>query len=277
MTLATILEIHRNYGLCDYIMDVWEEGKYCKPLEITRKFSNDQAIMEAGRVKSTAMKPFQRMLHFFVIKNLLPRFGKRGTTSFIDLTYMQYMTAKLPINLPRLMIRHTTYVISVPHHELPYGDLLTRVFKAFEVPLNDKEGEDPIKTDLFEETFLIMAQLKRKNGMWWLGIGANRRRDDIEVEAENAEIPTENEEVNEGGNQEENVGWETENEEEVVPKDMIVETDVQVQGEKYKDEAKTTGSGSAEQFFDAMDEVQATGEDVLAPVVPAASAQTSVQ
>ncbi|GAB2283759.1 hypothetical protein Dimus_018251 [Dionaea muscipula] len=92
----------------------------------------------------------------------------------MDLTYMEYLTVKLPINLPRLMIRHMSYVISVPQHELPYGELLTRVFEAFE--------------------------------------GENRRRDD-DVEAENEPAQAENNEINQEAIQE-NFEWEVVNEEE---------------------------------------------------------------
>ncbi|GAB2301493.1 hypothetical protein Dimus_035512 [Dionaea muscipula] len=35
--LAKILGIHRNNGICEYVKDVWEESKYIKPLEITRR------------------------------------------------------------------------------------------------------------------------------------------------------------------------------------------------------------------------------------------------
>ncbi|GAB2281456.1 hypothetical protein Dimus_016044 [Dionaea muscipula] len=35
--LATILGIHRNNGMREYVKDVWEESKYIKPLEITEK------------------------------------------------------------------------------------------------------------------------------------------------------------------------------------------------------------------------------------------------
>ncbi|GAB2296488.1 hypothetical protein Dimus_030602 [Dionaea muscipula] len=76
------------------------------------------------------------------------------------------------------------YVISVPHHELPYGELLTRVFNAFEVPLDDKEGT-----------------------------GANRRRVDVE-EVENGEVNEVDNEVGENvENQEENFKWEPVNDE----------------------------------------------------------------
>ncbi|GAB2301572.1 hypothetical protein Dimus_035587, partial [Dionaea muscipula] len=49
---ATILGVLGKNGICEYIKEVWEESKYTKPLEITRRFANDDTIMEARRVKS---------------------------------------------------------------------------------------------------------------------------------------------------------------------------------------------------------------------------------
>ncbi|GAB2285965.1 hypothetical protein Dimus_020391, partial [Dionaea muscipula] len=59
MTLASILEIPGNTGICDYVKEIFEETKYCHPLEITRKFANDDTIIKARQVKSIEMKPFQ--------------------------------------------------------------------------------------------------------------------------------------------------------------------------------------------------------------------------
>ncbi|GAB2288698.1 hypothetical protein Dimus_023013, partial [Dionaea muscipula] len=98
--LASILGIPGNNGICEYIKEVWEESKYTKHLEITRRFANDDIIMEARRVKSVEMKPFQRFIHFLVMKNVIPRFGKRDTTSFMDLSYMDHLTARRLVNLP---------------------------------------------------------------------------------------------------------------------------------------------------------------------------------
>ncbi|GAB2266025.1 hypothetical protein Dimus_001054 [Dionaea muscipula] len=81
-------------GIREYIEEVWAESKYTKPLEITRRFANDEALTSAGRVK---------------------------------------------------------YVI--------------------------KKGEEPKKYDFFEDTFLTMCELTRENGIWWIGSGENRRRD----------------------------------------------------------------------------------------------------
>ncbi|GAB2290184.1 hypothetical protein Dimus_024466 [Dionaea muscipula] len=48
--LASILGVPGNNGICEYIKDVWEESKYTKPLEITKRFANDETLTEARRV-----------------------------------------------------------------------------------------------------------------------------------------------------------------------------------------------------------------------------------
>ncbi|GAB2283806.1 hypothetical protein Dimus_018293 [Dionaea muscipula] len=170
---------------------MWEESKYTKPLETTRRFANDETLMAARRVKFGEMKSFQRFIHFLVMKNVVPRFGKRDTSSFMDLTYMDHLMARRLVNLPRVMMRHMSYVISMKDHELPYEDWLTMVFEEFGVPLVDKKGEEPKRYDYFEETFLTMCKLTREDGVWWVGTGKNRRRDDDdeapEAEAEEEE------------------------------------------------------------------------------------------
>ncbi|GAB2273482.1 hypothetical protein Dimus_008274 [Dionaea muscipula] len=162
------------------------------------------------------------------MKNLVPRFGKRDVTRFMDLTYMEYLLSRRKINLPRVIIRYMEYVINVPNHELPYGELLTRIFYVFHVSLNYKKEEDPKRFDFFEETVLTMCQLKRENGIWWLRTGEHRRRDD-EIDA-----PAANEEVNEEGQNQGEFDWE------------VLVDEAALQGE----------SGSGEKFYDAEEEVQ---------------------
>ncbi|GAB2278422.1 hypothetical protein Dimus_013106, partial [Dionaea muscipula] len=49
--LATILGVPGRTGICEYIKEVWEESKYTKPLDITRRIANDETITAARRVK----------------------------------------------------------------------------------------------------------------------------------------------------------------------------------------------------------------------------------
>ncbi|GAB2294755.1 hypothetical protein Dimus_028949 [Dionaea muscipula] len=246
LQLASILGIPGNNGICEYIKEVWEESRYTKPLEITRRFANDYSIMEARRVKSVKMKPFQRFIHFLVKKNVVPHFGKRDTTSYMDLIYMDHLIARRLVNLPRVMMRHMSYVILVKDHELPYGVWLTMVFEEFRVPLVDKKGEELKRYDYFEETFLTMCKLARENGVWWIGTGENRRRDD-DNEAPAKEVHEEEE----GQNVE--FDWE------------VVIDEVADQGE----------SGSGEKFYDAEDEIQEPA--AVVEEVPTVVAQASAQ
>ncbi|GAB2298083.1 hypothetical protein Dimus_032158 [Dionaea muscipula] len=244
--LAAILDVPGRTVICEYIKEVWEESRYTKPLDITRRIANDETITVARRVKSSEMKPFQRFIHFLVMKNVIPRFGKRDTSSFMDLTYMDHLMARRLVNLPRVMMRHMSYVISMKDHELPYGDWLTLVFEAFGVPLVIKKGEEPKKYDFFEDTFLTMCKLTRENGIWWIGSGENRRRDD------DVNAPEEDAEEEEERNKD-NFDWEA------------VIDEANVEGE----------SGSGEKFYDAEEEAQ--GSPDLHDEIPAEAPPSSAQ
>ncbi|GAB2302115.1 hypothetical protein Dimus_036136 [Dionaea muscipula] len=178
--LATILGIPGNNGICEYVKDVWEESKYIKPLEITRRFANNETLTTKKKVKD---------------------------------------------------------------HELPYGDWMTMVFEAFGVPLVNKKGEEPKRYDYFEETFLTMCKARREDGIWWIGSGENRRRDE-EVEAPEEEAEDVDEENQTG------FDWEA-----------IID-EAAIEGE----------SGSDDQFYDAqVGEEEPVTETPTAPAVPASS------
>ncbi|GAB2266637.1 hypothetical protein Dimus_001632 [Dionaea muscipula] len=58
LKLASILGIPGNNGICEYIKDVWEESKYTKPLEIIRRFANDETLTAARRGESGSGEKF---------------------------------------------------------------------------------------------------------------------------------------------------------------------------------------------------------------------------
>ncbi|GAB2288503.1 hypothetical protein Dimus_022832 [Dionaea muscipula] len=94
-----------------------------------------------------------------------------------------------------------------------------------------------------------MCQLKRESGVWWLGIGANRRRDEDEsAPAKNIR----NEEVKQKNNPEENFEWE------------VVHEEVELQ----EKEVAFGESRSGEKFYDALDEERPAHMDITAPAAP---------
>ncbi|GAB2266546.1 hypothetical protein Dimus_001548, partial [Dionaea muscipula] len=149
----------------------------------------------------------------------------------MDLTYMDHLVNQRRINLPRVMMRHMAYVISIKDHELPYGDWMTMVFEAFGVPLVNKKGEEPKRYDYFKETFLTMCKLRKEDGIWWIGSGDNRRKDD-DVDAPEGQAEKEDE------RNKNDFDWEA------------VIDEAAVEGE----------SGSGERFYDAEDETQGSQE-----------------
>ncbi|GAB2273159.1 hypothetical protein Dimus_007964 [Dionaea muscipula] len=191
LKLASILGIPGNNEIYEYIKDVWEESKYTKPLEITRRFTNNETLTAAKRVKSGEMKPFQRFIHFLVMKNVVPRFRKRDTSSFMDLTYMDHLIFKRLVNMPRLT---------------------------------------------------------RENGVWWIGTGENRRREE--------EVDAPEEKAEEEVEAQKDFDWEA------------VIDEAAVQGE----------SGSDDQFFDAQVDVEEpVTETPAALTFPASPGDSSTQ
>ncbi|GAB2276618.1 hypothetical protein Dimus_011336 [Dionaea muscipula] len=109
-----------------------------------------------------------------------------------------------------------------------------------------KKGEEPKKYDFFEDTFLTMCKLTRENGIWWIGSGENRRRDD---DGDAPEVEAEGEDE---GNKDD-FDWEA------------VIDEATVEGE----------SGSGEKFYDAEEEAQ--GSPDLHDEIPAEAPPSSAQ
>ncbi|GAB2293090.1 hypothetical protein Dimus_027304 [Dionaea muscipula] len=108
----------------------------------------------------------------------------------------------------------------------------------------NKKGEESKRYDYFEETFLTMCKLRREDGVWWIGSGENRRRDDaVDVSEGEAEEEAE-------GNKDD-FDWEA------------VIDEVVVEGE----------SGSGEKFYDAEDKDQSSPE--VQEEIPTAAPQCS--
>ncbi|GAB2271054.1 hypothetical protein Dimus_005904 [Dionaea muscipula] len=188
-------------GICEYIEEVWEESRYTKPLEITGKFANDATIMKAEKSAIGRDETFSKVYSFSGDEKCDTSIWEERHLKLLGLDIYGSFNGKEVDQSPRVMMRHMSYVISMKDHELPYGDWLTLVFEAFGVPLVIKKGEEPKKYDFFEDTFLTMCNLTREDGIWWIGSGENRRRDDDEA------TPEEEAEGDDEGNKDD-FGWE---------------------------------------------------------------------
>ncbi|GAB2297718.1 hypothetical protein Dimus_031806 [Dionaea muscipula] len=68
--LASILSVPGKNGICEYIKDVWEESKYTKPLEITRRFANDEhSWLQEGRLVNLSRVMMRHMSYVISMKD----------------------------------------------------------------------------------------------------------------------------------------------------------------------------------------------------------------
>ncbi|GAB2266528.1 hypothetical protein Dimus_001530 [Dionaea muscipula] len=134
-----------------------------------------------------------------------------------------------------------SHVINTLRHKLPYGEILTAIFKAFSVPLSKVDEKKPSDTYFFKETILNMCGLKRENGIWWLGNGTNRRRDSEDAAQEEC---SQEEEESESREESSLAGSERE------------QSNSEKEGEDAKENSESFGD-----FFDAVDGDIATDED----------------
>ncbi|KAH0637937.1 hypothetical protein KY290_036439 [Solanum tuberosum] len=85
------------------------------------------------------MAPVHKLLFELVHKGVLPRGHRRHITSFRDMGIANALERKEPVDWPSLMIKHMARVADPQpgSHQLAFGNLLTRVFTAFVVPLGE--------------------------------------------------------------------------------------------------------------------------------------------
>ncbi|GAB2296162.1 hypothetical protein Dimus_030295 [Dionaea muscipula] len=65
-------------GICEYIKDVWEESKYTKPLEITRRFANNEILTIAEELNLDHELPYGDWLTMVFKEFGVPLVGKKG-------------------------------------------------------------------------------------------------------------------------------------------------------------------------------------------------------
>ncbi|KAG5616783.1 hypothetical protein H5410_016607 [Solanum commersonii] len=120
-------------------------------LAISRKFSNDPILEVHYRVDKGAMQPLHKLLFYVVHKIILPRREKRTKANYLDLTIMELLLARHPINLPQLMCKL---------QGLGYGFWLGELFKSLGVPIQEWQ-EQTTKDVIGDPNQAVVPTLKR--------------------------------------------------------------------------------------------------------------------
>ncbi|KAH0665440.1 hypothetical protein KY285_026646 [Solanum tuberosum] len=137
-----------SVGLAEY---VWATDEQCI---LKTKYSQGRVTSKARKVLKGEMAPVHKLLFELVHKVVLPRGHRRHISSFRDMGIANALEIKEPVNWPSLMIKHMARVTAPQpgSHQLAFGNLFTRMFTAFVVPLG--EGRALTCADMFTQSTL---------------------------------------------------------------------------------------------------------------------------
>ncbi|KAH0712871.1 hypothetical protein KY290_008421 [Solanum tuberosum] len=96
-----------NTGWCHYVKRNWPPlDGLPSALDIVQKFSHDPTVEECSIIDKWPMLLLHKLLFDVVHKIILPRGQKCTEENYLDLTLIELLISRQPINLPKLMLCH---------------------------------------------------------------------------------------------------------------------------------------------------------------------------
>ncbi|KAK4718235.1 hypothetical protein R3W88_016573 [Solanum pinnatisectum] len=131
------------------------------------------------KVLKGEMFVFHKFLFELAHKGIFPRGQRRHKASFWDIGIAHALENKDPIDWPILMIKHIARVVypNPGSHQLAFGNILTIVFKAFNVPLG--EGRVFSRYDMITISTLVDCHLAAESDQ--VDVAPSRAQNDAHV------------------------------------------------------------------------------------------------
>ena len=94
---------------------------------------------------------------------MTPRKGHLDEVTRLDVGLLDILLSDRPINLRYVIVRHMLSTPAVNHRLLPYGSIITKILRRFEVPLLDTGH---METKQIGPEAMTSIGFSRKNGEW---------------------------------------------------------------------------------------------------------------
>jgi len=107
----------------------WPKGREFKTKAETTTIIFGEPI--SGDLDSSLLALDKKLLHKFLIRNIVPRKENRGTVLINDVVLMEKIISGDLVDLPRLMLAHMQFCFSHDTHALPYPNLIEKILKFF--------------------------------------------------------------------------------------------------------------------------------------------------
>ena len=131
-----------------------------------------QLIMEnenfdfSMKVIASSLSAEMRLLFSIINRILFPKTGRFDLITERDLAVMECMIQGIPLNLPAMILRQMRKVMCNSRVSLPYGMILTLIFRQHGLALEEEASKSLHHTDTYTARTLIRMGYEKVNGQW---------------------------------------------------------------------------------------------------------------
>ena len=121
-----------------------------------------------GKLKEHSLTPTSRVLHHIVTYSLVPQGGHRDEVSYLEAFLVYSIIVGRRLNIGYIIMNHMAACGESKTLILPYGHIMTRVFKAFGIEFTlDDEVDESSPYDTYNDMSMGRVKFqKATDGSW---------------------------------------------------------------------------------------------------------------
>ncbi|GAV73348.1 hypothetical protein CFOL_v3_16834, partial [Cephalotus follicularis] len=164
--LASILHIPHT-GIYIFEYKKWPEVEGFHPNHILSiLYPNDPNIHPNMALCTNKLSVDHRLLHHLIVHQLLPTGGGYAKLSRMQAFLMWCIISKIEFCYPLLMLHTMVRAFTQKKSVLPFGCILTKVFRYHDVRLEGEIGTKIKKEDTYNKSTLNHMGWKKQEGIW---------------------------------------------------------------------------------------------------------------
>ncbi|GAV56884.1 hypothetical protein CFOL_v3_00425 [Cephalotus follicularis] len=164
--IASIIHIPHT-GLYIFQYKKWPEVEGFHPNDILSIiYPNDPNIHPNMSLCTNKLSVNHRLLHHLIVHQLLPTGGGYAKLTRMQAFLMWCIISKVEFCDPLLMLHTMVCAFTQKKSILPFGCILTKIFRHYEVNLEGKIGTKLKKEDTYNKSALYRMGWKKQDGSW---------------------------------------------------------------------------------------------------------------
>ncbi|GAV87162.1 hypothetical protein CFOL_v3_30588 [Cephalotus follicularis] len=164
--LASILSIPHT-GLCIFEYKKWleVEGFHLNDI-LSILYPNEPNIHPNMSLCTNKLFVNHRLLHHLIVHQLLPTGGGYAKLTRMQAFLMWCIISKVDFCYPLLMVHTMVHAFPQKKSVLPFGCILTKIFRHYEINLEGEIGTKLKKEDTYSESNLNRMGWKKQDVSW---------------------------------------------------------------------------------------------------------------